>query len=470
MNKKVINIIIAIFIIIFSFSIMIIFREECSSQIWNKTRIALFSKTYNLDYICSILNQENVEYICKNSKRINISSEIIPINIDDKYLNFQNIYFSDLTDSFNIFYFPDIKTHNFKKVLSALKNAGVEFSTDSKTKYPYITFVFFIISFSIFLYFSKSKLLFSLCSVPLFILNLSCPFWAQCISTTFILLILFNLLPDLTRKNFFSSYIKNFSTIIYFLFFIIITFFSGFKIFIFTCLTFLSIFAIYYLYASIKKYFFDKKNIFEPILILKTDTKKNISKPYIILSLIPIILCFIALFFSTTSVSLFQDKSAVQIPSPKKNYGSFSINNFEKIINTEKIIPDMSDYIKYAWNAVTLPYRSFNNPDNDVPEKNESVYFTDYIKTQDGIALNDKIMYTFNDDFLKSSLSFIDVTYPVIEKVLLNQGYFCRIDYSVMAKTAGESSMTAKILIILFSSIICLINSVIIWRKNGFKQ
>jgi hypothetical protein len=470
MNKKVINILTTIFIIISSFSIMIIFREESSAQIWNKTRIALFPKTCSQDYICSILNQENIKYVCKNSKRIKIPSEMIPINIDDKYLNFQNIYFSDLSGTYNIFYFPDISTHNFKKVLSVLKNAGIVFSTDSKTKYPYITFVFFVISFFIFLYYSKSKLLFSLCSVPLFLLNYSCPFWAQCISSTFVFLILFNLLPDINRKNYVSTYLKSFSSIIYLSIFIIITVISGFKIFIFTCLTIISIFIIYYLYSIVKKYFFNKKNIFEPVFILKADSKKNISKKFIIISFIPFILCFIALFFSITSVSLFQDNSSIKIPSPKKKYGNFCIKNFEKIINTDKIIPDISDYINFAWNSVTLPYHSFNYADKSFPEKNESVYFTDYINTQDGIALNEKIMYTFNDDFLKKSLSFIDSNYPVIEKVLLNQGHFCRIDYSVMSKTVGESSMTVKIFLILLCSVISLIYSVIVWRKNDFKQ
>ena len=175
--------------------------------------------------------------------------------------------------------------------------------------------------------------------------------------------------------------------------------------------------------------------------------------------------------FSLSSVSLFQnDASQIKVPCPQKSYGSFSIKNFEENTDENDILPDMSAYIQYAWNAVTLPYRSFNYSSDLKPRSDESIHFTDYIKTENGIALNDKILYTFNDEFLKSSLSFIESTYPVIEKVLLNQGHFCKVGYSVMTKAHGESFMTVKILIILFCSVTCLIYSVIVWRKNGFKQ
>ncbi len=471
MNKKVTKIIIAILTVILSFSIMIIFREENISQVWNKTRIAIFNKSYNLDYICSVLDEADISYVCKTTKKINLFSDFVPVNTDEQYFNFQNKFFTDSSENYNIFYFPDISTKNFKKVLSVLKKSNISFSTDSKTKNPYMSFIFFVIVFFVFLYFTKSKTLFTLCSLPLFVFCFSCPFWTQTILSALILFIIYNFLPDIKRKNFFSEYLKNFSTIVYCFTIVIVTLISGIKITFFLALCLSSSLSVYFLYLKIKEYYSLKKSTFEPILILQANAKNNISKNHIILSCIPLLLCFIALFSSLMNVSLFQnnDKS-IEIPSPKKSFGKFCVKNFEETLPENKVLPDMCDYIEHAWNTITMPYRSFNTKQKSRPALNETIHFTDYIKTKNGIAINDKILYTFNDEFLQSSLSFIDSTYPVIEKVLLNQGHFCKINYSVMTKGHNEAFMTLKILIILLCSAICLIYSVIFWRKNGFKQ
>jgi hypothetical protein len=185
-----------------------------------------------------------------------------------------------------------------------------------------------------------------------------------------------------------------------------------------------------------------QRNLFAPVNIRPASFVPVITKKTIALSAIPfvaaltlgIFFIFQSFFFTSNS------KKGLYFPIPVRytERKGFTVQGFSEL---EEIrpksggeLPDLGQFITWAWRVLTFPYVSLNNA-HAGPVPGAVASMPVYTQTDAGIVQSERVLYIFDDTFIAEVLGALDTGGNApIERVLKNQGRFAAFSYGEIAK------------------------------------
>ena len=141
-------------------------------------------------------------------------------------------------------------------------------------------------------------------------------------------------------------------------------------------------------------------------------------------------IAFSALFlyfnFNKT-IKAYQNTLYLPVPEASAGISGFSKKAFDELkkIRTGDDLPDLGNLISDTWNAKVIPFTRLDLS----PQENDRVSFNDFSVDENGVVTEqDGLVFNFDDEFIKSVISFR--TSPSIEDLLYSQGRFITASYA----------------------------------------
>ena len=395
-------------IIIISILSMIFFRTLPSSKLWDDYSVvyvqkdadeALIQKLFD-DYGCAdvISGAEQFVPIEFPSESPELSMAIAKVD-SSNYLIRRNLYFFDKNSNYKIYYVPDEYKSNIEDVVFSLQEEGFKCGVDVSASYPIFLPILCII-FAIFLIIKspKKNLFASSCVLPV-IFSFFIPFYPSVAAACLLLLSFYFAFYFWGRNGAINVVLKNPIFLIFFVGAIVLSFFAGIKnflIFVIMICGNICVIHFYKIICSLYQKRFSFVPVVNPVSLLST-----------LVCGVVIAVILISSFFSINiGSSVKNSEQKVLLPA---SYGNGAL-------------PNLNDYIVWKWNSMTEPYMSvYDKQKKSNPKDGDSVSFTEYIETDEGIKESVKTI-VFSSEFEENAFALIDkLPYSSIEKLMKAQ-------------------------------------------------
>lgn len=145
-------------------------------------------------------------------------------------------------------------------------------------------------------------------------------------------------------------------------------------------------------------------------------------------ALFSIVFSALFLYFSFNKI-IKAYQNTLYLPMLEASVGipGFSKKAFDELkkIRTGDDLPDLGNLISDTWNAKVIPFTRLGLS----PQENDRVSFNDFSVDENGVVTEqDGLVFNFDDEFIKSVISFR--TSPSIEDLLYSQGRFITASYA----------------------------------------
>lgn len=454
--KKIVFVSIISLIFLTSLYFFIQFLPKTSKGFWNSYFVFAVEKSVDKDTVFSFFEKLSISnYIHSNSLTYSFEDQKIPFAL--AYKNIQSLFF-DESGNYQLFYIP-IQYLNLFSQKNLIKPA-FNYILDTHLKKNITVFILSLFIFFILISKTKQRAFFFFGGLPILIAAFFyCQFSFIALYISQLYLVFFISL-SYKRKSFFQFFKSNIFTSLISLYFILSLFWSNTFFFVQAlCISLLSLstLGIYYFIEQA----IESKKRFSPHFILSNIYKKE--KAYTnIYTFLPFSLCFIVLIIiSFFNLNFDMQTKVLRIPFPQQNAKKtdFSIEAYEKTIaNTTKNakndayrFPNLAFFIADSWNQKKAAYVSVY--DENFYDKNQlhlakagdSVEFSHFIRSEEGIIQLEKQLYTFDNSFIASILEEIKESVSV-ENLLQSQNCFTEIVYEKTSKLIVENYLQLKLL------------------------
>ncbi|MBR4629095.1 MAG: hypothetical protein IKO57_01450 [Treponema sp.] len=435
MNSRL-KILLSISFFLLASVLLFVFRFSPESRIWNGFRVLFVSSSYSDADVIDVLEKHDIgDFVYRTSQET------------DAF----DVYFSDKSGEFNLFYIPDEHGSVIGDVVSEIRNGGAEgVGLDGSAEYDVTVPVCALLFFVALIVFTSSKIEFFFEGLLFVALVFSRPvpalMGASCLSMLGLLQLvryrrrfvgfagasLFRLL----KSNVVS---KDFSLIsIAFLIFaplFVVIFSDGIG-----TLLFLLVLAV-----SLFEFFFADFDSFSSARFFSTKAFGRIVMFSLVLASF-----FLGMFVqsriseSSSNDSRVSVKSDAQpvLPSP--------------VLSQDSSLPNFETYVVSEWKRMTYPYRKLSEPmDYDVHE-DDFVSLTEYSEVDGKIISEDKKIFVFNNDFRKMVYdSSVNVPNSIC-RMLVSQDSDCFGYSSGKSSSASSLSLAGGDFVSLFSCLLIL--------------
>ncbi|UTC61645.1 hypothetical protein E4O05_08775 [Treponema sp. OMZ 787] len=132
-------------------------------------------------------------------------------------------------------------------------------------------------------------------------------------------------------------------------------------------------------------------------------------------------------FSFNKTMKAYQNTLYLPVPETEVGISGFSKEAFNELkkIRTGDELPDLGNLISDTWNAKVMPFVRLDHS----PQEIERVSFSDFSVDEKGVVTEqDGLVFNFDDEFIKSVISFRPS--PSIEDLLYSQGRFITASYA----------------------------------------
>ena len=405
-------------IIIISILSMIFFRTIPSSKLWDDYSVVYVQKNVDESLIQKLFDDYGCKDVISGAEQfvpMEFSSESPEISMaiakvdSSNYLVRRNLYFFDKNSNYKIYYVPDEYKNNLEDVIFSLQEEGFKCGVDVSASYPIFLPILCVI-FAIFLIIKSpmKKLFASSCVLPV-IFSFFIPFYPSVAAACLLLLSFYFALYLWGRNGAIGVILKNPIFLIFFVGAIIVSFFAGIKNFLIFIIMICGNICVLHFYKIICS-LYQKRFSFVPVKIRSASFVSVVNS----VSLLSTLICGVVIagilvssFFSINiGSSIKNSEQKVLLPA---SYGNGAL-------------PNLNDYIFWKWNSMTEPYISvYDKQKKSNPKEGDSVSFTEYIETNEGIKESVKTI-VFSSEFEENAFAIIDkLPYPSIEKLMKAQ-------------------------------------------------
>ncbi|UTC77791.1 hypothetical protein E4O04_07185 [Treponema sp. OMZ 799] len=436
--------IIAGFLLIFSFFLLIFVPMSSRSTLWKDYRILFLPMEVNEPAILQAAEENGITGIISSQTIENRFSDLeeqgytgYPFTDKERYTQ----WFINDQENIRYMYIPSDK-HITKDFFRFLKHNTAYFFIENDSPFSMFQFCIALIFFAVsFFYTSRKKNYFSaafpfvlyaafqrgilaLSSAILIMYTLA--FWMEAIGASL----------KFTREQLLSRVKKN-PLLVFFPFvaLIIAKFNSNISLVLFIFA--ISISASFTYIIERLSFFIEEKidtqKIHKTIRAYVMNPKSvakfwNTRHLYIVSSCALFFIVFSALFlyFSfNKTIKAYQNTLYLPMPETSVGFSGFSKEAFDELkrIRTGDELPDLGNLISDTWNAKVIPFTRLDL------SPQEKVSFNDFSVDEKGVVTEkDGLVFNFDDEFIKSVISFR--TSPSIEDLLYSQGRFITASYA----------------------------------------
>ena len=430
------------------------------SQFWKGYRMLyVYSDDLSEPDVLTILeNNSCVSVICAGRQRAPVLSPVSPVQAQDpsSYLYRRNDFFTDKNHRASVFYVPESCSAGLERSIRELSAFHGTFAgTDGKSSFPWLAPAVACSFFLLLLFFSRKRLLFA-SGASFFLLLVFCqPLYtvsaAACLY--FLAFFLFHRLwlrKDFIRVIFNSPYAPMLA-----LSPLAVLLFSSLALSAFYAAALagsVSLVCLLYSFETVPQH----DGAFEPVLIRSARMIPVIGHLGIrllgslVLSLAGILAAF---SFMGKLGSLSDTSSMPSLPAP--------------VGRADSELVSMSDFLDWAWDTLTFPYRKIGGQGGSSPKEGESVSITDYVESDGKIVPVTTTAYVFNNEFRDSVCKSVDrLDYPALEKLMLRQGRNSGFAYTKSASSVTSEKFAGPLLLILIAVPVVLGVYYILGRKR----
>ena len=436
------------------------FRTVPMSQFWKGYRMLyVYSEELGESDILAILeNNSCSSVVAAGRQRIPVLSPVAPVqaNDADSYIYRRNDFFTDKNHRARVFYIPEDKASGLDRAIRELSAfQGAVASTDGKSSFPWIAPLIACVFFAVLLSFSKRRLLF-FSGTALFILFSFCrPLYTVSSAVCLYLFAFFLFHRFWLRKGFFHVLMNSPYVPLFAFSPVLVLLFSSPMLSVFYAVSLFGSLNLVYLYYSIEKKI-EEGYAFRPVYIRSARMIPVLGHLGIRL-LGSLLLCLLGIFISFSYVGKIGDfegsASMPSLPAP--------------VSRDESDLVQLSDFVNWAWKAVTFPYRKIGGAKTGSPKEGDSVSITDYVEEGGVVVPVTTTAYVFNDEFRNSVYKSIEgLDYPSLERLMLRQGKNARFAYTKSASVSSSERFAVPLILILLAIPATLGINYIIGRKR----
>lgn len=452
------KILISIIIVFFSAFLFCKFRTVPVSRMWKgyKQLYVTSSALTEGDVLTILHNNGCRNVVSKSNQGVPVISGLSPVQLqeNDSYLVRRNAFFHDKSGASMVFYVPENETKSLEKsILEISAFNGTSSGTDGTVSFPWISPVLCLILSIILFFNSKNSRIFSIGAAFPILFAFCRPMFTVSAASCFLIFFVYLFQRFWNREGF----LKIISNSLYFSLLsasplLLLIFSSPINAF-FYILCFCAVSASFYLYHGYET-LMDSRQSFRPVYIKNAKMIPTVEKKSfrLMASLIIFTVALIGISKISGSLNTFsQSGSRPELPSPVKYSDE---------------LPGMQDIYDWSWNTITFPYRKINS-EKRTPMENDTVSFLDYAEINGRLTPVEKQIYTYDNRFKEEILNGIyDLTYPSVEKMLLEQGKNSNFGYTKGAKNISERF--GNILLIVFALIPTALCIYYIWGRKRY--
>lgn len=402
-------------VIIISILSIVFFRTIPSSKLWKDYSVVYVQKDVDEAFVESVFNNVGCENVISGSGQfvpIELSAETPEVSMtlakldSSNYLVRRNSYFYDKHANYKVYYVPDEFSNKIDDAIYYFQSEGINCGVDASSSYPFFIPILLTI-FVIFLFVKSSKKVLFACSclLPVFY-SFFIPFYSSVAAVCLLILGFYFMFYTWGRKDVISVWLKNPIILIFLTSSLLISCFSGIKNFLVFVIMLCGTVCIIHFYRIVSSVYQNRFS-FVPVKIRSASLVSIINPVSKLSSLICGIVIALILIFSFFA----------------KGIGSSSKNSEHKILLPASYgngsLPNLNDYIEWKWTSMIEPYVHVSNVEKKYnPKFGDSVSFSKYVETDDGIS---ETVHTivYSSDFENSALAFIDkLSYPALEKLM----------------------------------------------------
>lgn len=446
---------ISIFISLFLLTLILVFKTTPQTQLWKGYKILYVPKSYNSSSVLKILENENISaVVSKDNQNVPVVSKFAPIQIQTStsYLLRREGFFSDKSNTFNVFYIPEKFAFKIPAAINTinkeLSNEKQKAGTDGEGSISIFPPLIAILAFFVALYFCENKAAFSVLALSPLIFVMANPFF--CVSGAFLLsLVAFYIVQKIYKRK--GAFFIIRKSVLCYIFLIapgILLAFSYIKLSLFYFMAVASSFLNFYIFMAVASFVESHLYSFNPTLILSA---KSISVPgkkgvgVLMATAASIFILLVTSFFvGGISSSASTVNSSISLPLPTSK-------------SSETNLPNVNDFSVWAWNTLAFPFKKLStdslSPQTTTPEEGEKIEFLGISPMDDKNMSSSYNTFVYNASFRQQLYKNASEKEGSVEKLLLTQGEKSNFGYGKQTGAAKENFKVAILTIFLFASI-----------------
>ena len=453
--KKIIPIIVSILALFF----LCHFRGVPMSQFWKGYRVLyVYTDSLSAGDILTILEKNGADsVISSENQRLPFASALAPVESQnlESYISRRNDFFTDKSHRAHVFYIPENQSSQLEKSireLSAFQSTSA--GSDGTSSFPWIAPVIASLFFALF--FSKKRILFFLGSAFFLILVFTRPLFTVAAAAELYFFAFFIFHRLWARKDFCRRSLNSPFVMIFALSPILILILSSPVSAVFYLLSLFASVSLLQLYYFYEKHM-EESYSFKPLMIRSARMIPLVGSLgskllCLLLAFLLAVLLFFQLSGNVSSISISSEKPA--LPSP--------------VSSSRSELVSLQDYMIWAWNSLSFPYKKIGQSHYEEPQDGESVTITDYQEVMGKIQPVENTVMVYNSEFRSSIYKSIDdLDYPAIEKAMLKQGKNTRYAYS-QNSSASSSERFGIVLLMTFIALTASLGFYYIIRRRRY--
>lgn len=433
-------------VVLMCVGMLVAFRSIPVSKIWNSYSIVYVEKSVSENQVLNVLSDNGCEDVIASSlQRVPLVSNFTPVEYADsaEYLSRRNMYFTDQTKLYSLYYVPSKYENNALNAIKELsKISNAKMGMDCVQSYPWLVVCVCAFVYLVFIILSSHKLVFAFSALFPLAFAFSVPEYGVCSSVCLIFMAIFLGQRFFGRKFAVSIVARNFYFDVLLIGAMAILFVNSPKTGFIGLFVLLSCASALVICHEITKYIELKSSFkYEKIITARIMPVmyRKASKVCLFLSVpMVVILC---IFFATARFAPKASAQNIAMPAPVSS----------DMVNAEEKLPVINDFYDWSFNTIVFPYRNLNEYSMKGPLKEgESVSYTRYTQTEQGIISRDEAVYSYDESFKKEMHNYIDnLGYPSVESFLISQGENVSVGYSTNfnAKTTNDGLNMVLIII-----------------------
>ena len=452
--KSVVKIVLFLLAASFFMTLVFFFRIHPTIRIWEQYKVFFFPAELSLDDIRSAIGDEALlndivfedpDYHHTWINKI-IPSRDISVIRDFTSKEMRDFFFYDKSKDFKIIYVPDDISPS---VISLLKKSGIQFGTDGINKYPYlypsVCFAFIILM----MIFGRMSFFHSVCSVPLILFTLWCPFYNSAAGVISSLFAFYTAEQYAGKKYGLSKLFLNPIVIICLAFTVFSIASGGIKLILLFTASVASCVLLWISFGCIKKLSQNAYHFrYVPILTSRNIYAYKRLTFYSVAMIATAATVLTVFFFLSSGVIKTTNSNDLYLPSPSEYTSNVGINcsSYTELKELDsREYPDIADFIDEYWLNTRSQYSKLSDTyssEDIVP--GDVISIPVFTEGPDGIHSELNVIDTFDDQFIdKLSKSFMEN--GGAERFLSSQGKMFSTTYKRAEDTSHDLNSVLSI-------------------------
>ncbi|MGI5172087.1 hypothetical protein H0R92_00600 [Treponema sp. OMZ 840] len=436
--------------------VLFFFRTLPAVKIWQSYSVVYVEKQERVEDILDLFAQEGITGVLSATHTgFPPLSPFAPVQYNDKadtvfsYEDLQNLFFSDKSDAFRLYYIPE---QYKEKAVKVLKTLPVTWGIDGSGAARSAVFAAVFLLFLCFAAFAKKRLFFISSFFPLVCYAAAVPLYH---SAAFVCLCgygLFIIQKFWHRRGFFGEPVIHSVFVSSFVLLCISAAFSGLRQFLLLCAAIGASCSLTYLFLKIDVFLRSRKS-FVPVPIAPARTIPVRDVLCLRFALIPA-LCvsffMIMVIYKPLGVSGKKVKNLyIPFPVHKTAQKDFSSTSYTRVLSydTENRLPDLTDFVHRFWFTHTYPFRRLEKTGVEktyvLPAIGEKVEYADYKKIGNELKEVRVTAAVFDAEYIAHIIDLIGKTQANggAEMLLAKQNGFLRTAYARSDSIKSGSSV-----------------------------